>query len=483
MSRAPACVALRALALATLPALALATLLALALARPALADGDFAERLERADGWLAEQATWPRAVDTYRALLAEAPERHEVRLRLARVLSWDGRYDEALAEYDRVLAEVPDHPTAAVERAEVLSWAGRGPQADAAFAEILAAEPENARALRGRARVHLWEGDRTAADRWFRRSLALEEDPDARREWRALRSEIAPTAESRSAWYVDDADFELIESWLEGSAWSDFHTRFYARVGWLQLDRGPGEDRPGVRRDRGLDLAFGAERQLRDDLRGGLELGGRSWRLEGSRPYLRSHLAWSPDERTSLQLLLSNEEHLTQLGSRQTVADDTHGTYGQLGLWRALDPHFSFYGNVQSGWLSDGNELLGSYAELAFEPRPEGRTSFGLGGSLVRYADESANYYAPELDVTAMLRATHRRELGAAVHLEAEAFLGYGLAREGGVEGTGPSYSARVALEWTPDPWVLGLELRGGRSQRSIAYDSGHVAIELRRTF
>lgn len=64
----------------------------------------------------------------------------QARWELARLLSYDKRYDDSLQEYRQVLAAKPDLVQAKVEMAQVLFWAGRGDEALA----ILKAAPREA---------------------------------------------------------------------------------------------------------------------------------------------------------------------------------------------------------------------------------------------------------------------------------------------------------------------------------------------------
>lgn len=65
----------------------------------------------------------------YLAYLSEHPGDMTARFKLARLLSWDGRYDKSLAQYERILRSRPDDIQVRRHYAMVLIWAGR--QADA----------------------------------------------------------------------------------------------------------------------------------------------------------------------------------------------------------------------------------------------------------------------------------------------------------------------------------------------------------------
>lgn len=112
-------------------------------------------------------------VDTKMALLAEAagdlplsaeylekaleadPGNAELRLKLARFLAYDKRYDESIAAFDRVIATEPGNAAALAERADVLSWQERYTEAIAGYDAALALrfDPEVARQ---KARVLGW---------------------------------------------------------------------------------------------------------------------------------------------------------------------------------------------------------------------------------------------------------------------------------------------------------------------------------------
>lgn len=94
----------------------------------------------------------------------------------AQRLSWEQRFDEALAGYAAVLARDPGHELARQERAKVLSWAGRYDEAIEAFRALLADEPEDLEARLGLARVLSWSGEIAAARNEY--TAVLDTHPD-----------------------------------------------------------------------------------------------------------------------------------------------------------------------------------------------------------------------------------------------------------------------------------------------------------------
>ena len=65
------------------------------------------------------------ATELYRHALASAPDDQPTRFKLARVLSWQKRYDESLAEFDLILKAAPADVQVRRHRAQVLGWDGR----------------------------------------------------------------------------------------------------------------------------------------------------------------------------------------------------------------------------------------------------------------------------------------------------------------------------------------------------------------------
>ncbi len=81
----------------------------------------------------------------------------DVRLELARVLSWGLQYAESIAEYRRVLEREPNRTAARLELARVLSWARRYDESVTEFNAVLRADPDNVEAWVGKGRVHAYQ--------------------------------------------------------------------------------------------------------------------------------------------------------------------------------------------------------------------------------------------------------------------------------------------------------------------------------------
>jgi len=106
---------------------------------------------------------WPESADEYRAALRLAPERHDVRIRLAAVLVSLHEYDEALRSYRQVLADTPESSEAMRGLGNCLLATGQHTEAADVFSKLLKRSPDDFEALLGMGRVHLERGDASTA--------------------------------------------------------------------------------------------------------------------------------------------------------------------------------------------------------------------------------------------------------------------------------------------------------------------------------
>lgn len=129
-----------------------------------------------------------------------------------------GRLPSALAAYDAMLAKVPDHETALLERAQVLSWLGRYQEALEGYRAFRARFPGRALLADLRlAQVHAWSGGHGDA-------LAVLGPWEARGErqavldgatYRAWRGDLAGALERLETWrasHPEDAEAALLQA-------------------------------------------------------------------------------------------------------------------------------------------------------------------------------------------------------------------------------------------------------------------------------
>jgi len=120
---------------------------------------------------LADLKQFSAAAVTLREALDRNPDDVESRSLLARVLAWDRKYDESIAEYDRLLSKHPDRTFDRAGYARVLAWSGRHEASIREFRRAIAADSTNLEARVGYARALSWAGDRAGAHSEYRRIL------------------------------------------------------------------------------------------------------------------------------------------------------------------------------------------------------------------------------------------------------------------------------------------------------------------------
>jgi tetratricopeptide (TPR) repeat protein len=458
-----------------------------AVAGPASAVAAPDPRVAEADALLGASETFGRAVELYRAALAEAPAERAVRLRLARVLAWSQRYDEALAEYDRLLADsgpsqgevdptLPSPPELLVERAEVLSWAGRNDEAIAAFEAALARDPQSARAARGLARAYRWSGRKAPADRAYERALALEEDPEARSEWEALRAPFPPRAGLEAELYSDSEDFRELRSFATASAFPDLDTELLGRAGMIDVSGPRVAAAPWLEReDRGGEVAFTAKRSFGERVQGELELGARVFREAGAFPLARGRLQLTTRRGAVFGLEVDHRDALDSTGAVAALEDGIRDTTTRISLWKGLPHRFEVFTDAQVAFLSDSNLRSATGATLSWQPWGERELRLLVGGGYVGYTRSSELYYDPEWDASGFVGLSHREQLPHRLSVDLEARGGWGGARQDGVTGNGPAYEVAGSLAWRVGIVRLALRASRAQSQRESSYVANRI--------
>ena len=168
---------------------------------------------------LARILSWDRRYDEsiaeYQALLTDHPDRAMDHAGYARVLTWSGHLEQSLPEFRRALALDSADVATQIDYARALSWIGDLPGASMEYRRILTGHPGVGDAWLGYATVARWRAGATASDRFLSRAEAHGAERAAAAEERAaVRDALAPalgggwTAEHERQ-YVAGPDFTL----------------------------------------------------------------------------------------------------------------------------------------------------------------------------------------------------------------------------------------------------------------------------------
>lgn len=164
---------------------------------------DWQARLELGD-LLSGAGRFDEAADQYRKALEQQPENEAIRVRLARVLAWTGKGEEAIRlftalpdsamtsddrmliadhaigrrQYDMairqllaVLKDTPDNDNARLKLAEVYSWSDRLDESFEQYERLLERHPDDVQIRRKYAQALSWAGRNEDAIRELKRTL------------------------------------------------------------------------------------------------------------------------------------------------------------------------------------------------------------------------------------------------------------------------------------------------------------------------
>ncbi|MBI4971207.1 MAG: tetratricopeptide repeat protein [Candidatus Omnitrophica bacterium] len=100
-----------------------------------------------------------RAIEELKKILMEDPTFNEGKKELAKYVSWDQKWDQAVAIYDQILTENPTDIDTMFDKAEVLSWSKHLPESIDLYKQILKLDPSNLKAEQELAKVYMEKND------------------------------------------------------------------------------------------------------------------------------------------------------------------------------------------------------------------------------------------------------------------------------------------------------------------------------------
>ncbi len=441
-------------------------------------------RVIEANALLSDESQRDRAIQLYQSVLSEQPDNRLARMWLARVLAWNGAYDRSLAQYRHFL-DHPDPPDwAEIERAEVLSWAGRYDQAETAFQNILERETGNARAARGLARVYRWSGRRSQADEAYQKALAMEEDTEARREWKDMQSAIARHTEGDTQFFQDSDDFRKTRVTARGFMDLNWNTRLLASAAFTRVehDREPTDD--GRERDDAIDAILGVERRFADgQLKASAEAGARRWSHSRDRFLARGGLEYKTPIGTNLGLRLAYDDLLKNSNSLEAVEEDLTDASARLWAWHGFTPAIEGYAYLDGSLISDSNRRLSAGLSGSYQPWADRELRLTLAASYLTFAQKSDYYYDPDTDTGAELSLDLEHPFHEKISFALRAATGLGYTLQDGADGFGFTYSVGGGPTWSQQGWWVSLQGSRSQSRRTSAYTTHGVSLSLGRGF
>lgn len=135
-----------------------------------------------------------RAEHLYRNYLESRTDDDEMRARLARILSWQGHHEEAVALYQDILSRHPVDIDVRIALARVRSWQHHFEEAGDMYRGVLAEDPNNVEAKQGLADTLYWNKQYQEALQLYREVYADTEDPEIAGRIKTVTQEITLSA-------------------------------------------------------------------------------------------------------------------------------------------------------------------------------------------------------------------------------------------------------------------------------------------------
>ncbi|MGD2152046.1 MAG: tetratricopeptide repeat protein, partial [Gemmatimonadales bacterium] len=337
---------------------------ALALYRVVLSEDPGADStlLEMADVFEYRSNEPDSAIAYLRAYLGRRPGDRDVRMRLARLLAWNGRLAEAAAETETLIAARPDDAEAWALLGELRRWSGDRVGAAQAYQQSLDLAPEEVTAVEGLA--------------------ALNAQLDAEL---ARRGRIGPAG---GVDYFADSDDFSVAGWR--GAWTNGSPRIRTGVE-LTLERLAGYEPSGGRADlTAVDTRATAERWwLQGRLRTTAGLG--VWAAGAGADFqpVAELVVVAPDlGGAAVRFEYRHEPAFRETATLQATLAGLRADVARLGYYRSITERIDMSMAARLAWLSgQGEANVRGDAAIAFFYRPDDRWTLGYESRALSFRD------------------------------------------------------------------------------------------------
>lgn len=445
---------------------------------------------------LARVLSWDRRFDQstaeFERLLADRPGRAADHAAFARMLTWAGRIERSLGEFRRAIALDSTDVAVHVDYARAMSWIGDLPGATMEYRRILGAHPDHGDAWLGYATVARWRAGATASDRFLPRAEANGAERGATDEERAaVRTALAPAlgggwTRSQERQYVAGPDFTLRSSGPHTqarvtigrtadltlrAAWLDQSER--AETGVLNYDLDARLVRADLALLRGYPFMAAAGLESRRITPGG---GGVTYPLLSAGDFVGWNArSWWFLGRLTPAIAVRRDLVPLKVDSPVSELRLGHQTVVEGAVAWQWSGRGSAHAGIERGDYSDGNARVAARAGTAYRARiRQPAVSFDYGVGYSDFDTTSASYFTPLV--------SWRHVAGVALDgYAAWRGLGYGARYEFSTVGSDNfevirthTWSARLNVaELGP----VGLGLDGAYSRDNNAYEVWSIGL------
>ncbi len=375
---------------------------------------------------LAILLSWEGKLDSSLVLVSRArsgdPHDADMAVIHARIRSWNKQYSSALALYDSVLARSPGLRDAELGRAQTLAWAGQLGAADSAYARLIRRNTSDRDARLGHAQVSAWQGKLAEALKEYDELLVHNpRDVDAlagsaqvyywqgkvREARRQTGAALAVDSTHRAARELRHTLDEALRPVLEGTvAWSndsDHNTSFWQTLGTTVFI---GDGFSAFGSVNALETSDPVLEATRVGGEAGLTLalGQVSATAAGGARHLMPEIA--PDRTSATYRGRISYRPVSPIGIHLGYSRMPFDETAAL-IERALDMElleggldarpfrgFSLYASGSKLWLSDGNSRTGVAAGV--HQKVDRRLTLGVFGRTLSYERSGAGYFSPD---------------------------------------------------------------------------------------
>jgi len=137
---------------------------------PAKSEADVDKLVERGINY-EQSGNFNSAIEVYRQILGINEKNTLVQIRLAKLLSWQLKLDEAVYILDTLLENYPDMSEAVFRKAQILSWQKQYEESIELYKHYLELEAGNVDGIAGLARTYFWSDDFDNALIYFNKAI------------------------------------------------------------------------------------------------------------------------------------------------------------------------------------------------------------------------------------------------------------------------------------------------------------------------
>lgn len=354
-------------------------------------------------------AAYDEAIALYEQYLDAHPDDADVRVRYARVLSWDRRYGAAGEQYRRLVAEYPHRADLRLEYAQNLSWQRDYTPAMREFRDLtdLSDNPAGrlyrdvpARAHFNRGQIYRWFGWNEHALREQNAALEIDSGYEpSMREVDRLRSVRARGAlEARYSTATDSNDFTLNRVDLMGEQWLNQRLAVSAGIGRHNFERGS-EDVDatafyGGARYRHSDR-FLTRGRVGFNLYGGDDL--------GSRPFWGIGHEYLPNIQSRVAVDYNHYDLVYDVFTLQSLGGTAGNAFDPVAIddFRVHYDHktggrWAWLADASYGFLSDDNTRTGARGLVSYMLLREPFLAVKADGRVLSYDFRTNRYWSPD---------------------------------------------------------------------------------------